>query len=494
MNCRHASEPVHITSPPDLTLKRRHFGWAKHVTQAATGTPSAAAPMPFLGVFCDRSADELVWEQRFSEFELAFLSNHRVGTVKLLPGTCYIEMARAMVRQQHGEACFALTNVRFQTILFLDEAELRGPPTVRVRLHPTRQEVSIMSRFDDGAWDEHALMELELRPAVPAEPLAVEAAQSRCPQTVDGATFYARTGNDYHGEFHALQRAWGRSDGSELLGVVEYSHAETRHAHLRSCAWLDACSHKLIWWRQHGGRPFYVPSVRSYAVLKPDVAANRTLWSHFAADPGTHAGKLRYFDEQREPVVQIEGWSFGFFEAGWLEGRRAQRHMYEVHWEPAVSPKARRSPRSLVLIGSPAASTVSYPTMDSQAGPTLAAVAFDGSAQLLSTLPSLQAALSLVQAIDTARPLWLTSCSAHGAGAGAGLWGLARCARLEALSLPLCCADSEWGPSLWRAMAEAEAEEPELDVRRGTVCVPRLATAPPPRSGPMRLMEEHPPL
>ena len=184
--------------------------------------------MPFLGVLCDRSADELLWEQRFSEFELAFLSNHRVGTVKLLPDTCYFEMARAMVRQQHGEACFALTNVQFQTILFLDEAELRGPPTVRVRLHPSRQEVSIMSRFDDGAWDEHALMELELRPAAPAEPLAVEAVQSRCPQTVDGATFYAHTGNDYHGEFRALQRAWGRGDGSELLGVVEYSHTERR--------------------------------------------------------------------------------------------------------------------------------------------------------------------------------------------------------------------------------------------------------------------------
>ena len=443
--------------------------------------------MPFLGVLCDRSADELVWEQRFSEFELAFLSNHRVGTVKLLPGTCYIEMARAMVRQQHGEACFALTNVQFQTILFLDEAELRGPPTVRVRLHPSRQEVSIMSRFDDGAWDEHALMELELRPAAPAEPLAVEAVQARCPQTVDGATFYAHTGNDYHGEFRALQRAWGRGDGSELLGVVEYSHAERRQAHLRSCAWLDACSHKLIWWRQHGGRPFYVPSVRSYAVLKPEVAANRTLWSHFAADPGTHAGELRYFDERREPVVRIEGWSFGFFEAGWLEGRRAQRHMYEVHWEPAAAPKARRSPRPVVLVSSPAVSTARYPTTDSQAAATVAAVAFDGSSQRLSTLPSLQAALCLVQATDTARPLWLTSCAARGAEAGAALWGLARCARLEALSLPLCCADGEWGPSLWRAMAEAEADEPELDVRRGTVRVPRLATAPPPRSGPMRL-------
>ena len=91
-----------------------------------------------------------------------------------------------------------------------------------------------MSRFDDGAWDEHALMELELRPAAPAEPLAVEAVQARCPQTVDGATFYAHTGNDYHGEFRALQRAWGRGDGSELLGVVEYSHAERRQAHLRT--------------------------------------------------------------------------------------------------------------------------------------------------------------------------------------------------------------------------------------------------------------------
>ena len=114
--------------------------------------------MPFLGVLCDRSADELVWEQRFSEFELAFLSNHRVGTVKLLPGTCYIEMARAMVRQQHGEACFALTDVAFQSILFLDEAELRGPPTVRLALDAATGRLAVTSRLESGAWDTHAAM------------------------------------------------------------------------------------------------------------------------------------------------------------------------------------------------------------------------------------------------------------------------------------------------------------------------------------------------
>ena len=58
---------------------------------------------------------------------------------------------------------------------------------------------------------------MSIKEAAPAEPLAVEAVQSRCPQTVDGATFYAHTGNDYHGEFRALQRAWGRGDGVGLL-------------------------------------------------------------------------------------------------------------------------------------------------------------------------------------------------------------------------------------------------------------------------------------
>ena len=129
------------------------------------------------------------------------------------------------------------------------------------------------------------------------------------------------------------------------------------------------------------------------------------------------AEKVTSFDERREPVVRIEGWSFGFFEAGWLEGRRAQRHMYEVHWEPAAAPKARRSPRPVVLVSSPAVSTARYPTTDSQAAATVAAVAFDGASQRLSTLPSLQAALCLVQATDTARPLWLTSCAARGAEA-----------------------------------------------------------------------------
>ena len=159
--------------------------------------------------FC-RSADEIVWQQRFSAVELAFLQGHRVGNVMLLPGTCYIEMARAVVRQQHGAVSFALPNVRFQTIMFLDEAAWRGAPIVRLQLDTDSALITITSRLEDGAWDTHAYLGLELQPggagAAPLDPTDV---RTRCPEHVTGDTFYASTGNAYSGEFRALTEAWG---------------------------------------------------------------------------------------------------------------------------------------------------------------------------------------------------------------------------------------------------------------------------------------------
>ena len=75
-----------------------------------------------------------------------------MGRVSLLPGTCYIEIARAVVRDQHGSTAFALPNVRFQSIMFLDEAALRGAPLVRMRLELGAANLTITSRVEGGAW------------------------------------------------------------------------------------------------------------------------------------------------------------------------------------------------------------------------------------------------------------------------------------------------------------------------------------------------------
>eukprot|EP00964_Phaeocystis_antarctica_P026781 scaffold15076_cov59-Phaeocystis_antarctica.AAC.1 len=161
--------------------------------------------MPFLGSISERSATSVVWEQQFSPFELAFLQGHRVGKVMLLPGTCYIEMARAAVRQQHGSVGFALANVHFQTIMFLDEVSRRGSPIVRLRLDTGGAQITITSRLEDGAWDTHAHMGLELRPGgAAAARLDPAEVQARCPEHVTGDALYGSTGNDYRGEFRAL--------------------------------------------------------------------------------------------------------------------------------------------------------------------------------------------------------------------------------------------------------------------------------------------------
>ena len=87
-----------------------------------------------------------------------------------------VEMARAVVRQQHGSTGFSLPNVRFQSIMFLDEAELRGAPLVRLRLERGSSQLTITSRVEDGAWDEHAFMQLALQPEGASGALFVPAA------------------------------------------------------------------------------------------------------------------------------------------------------------------------------------------------------------------------------------------------------------------------------------------------------------------------------
>ena len=354
---------------PPLRFRRRAFSWA-YQEQRTHSHREEAPTIPFLGSICERSAASVVWEQQLSPFELTFLQGHRVGKVMLLPGTCYIEMARAAVRQQHGSVSFALANVHFQTIMFLDEASWRGAPIVRLRLDTDGgAQITITSRLEDGAWDTHAHMGLELRPggaaAARLDPAEVRA---RCPEHVTGDAFYGSTGNDYRGEFRALAEGWGGGGAGETLGRVEYAHTETAHVHLRSCAWLDACSHPAIWWMEHKRRPFYAAAVRSYHILAMDVSANRELWSHLTVpDPASGTGDLRYYDASLAPLVRIEGSRSGYFEVGWLESRRAVRQMYQTRWEEAT-PTGSDTGSSMLLLGTQTAAT---PVLPSSAAPAL---------------------------------------------------------------------------------------------------------------------------
>ena len=459
--------------------------------------------MPFLGSIFERSATSVVWEQQFSPFELAFLQGHRVGKVMLLPGTCYIEMARAAVRQQHGSVGFALANVHFQTIMFLDEVSWRGAPIVRLRLDTDGAQITITSRLEDGAWDTHAHMGLELRPGgAAAAGLDPAEVQARCPEHVTRDAFYGSTGNDYRGEFRALAEGWGGGGAGETLGRVEYAHTETAHVHLRSCAWLDACSHPAIWWMEHKRRPFYAAAVRSYHILAMDVSANRELWSHLTVpDPASGTGDLSYFDASLAPLARIEGSKSGYFETGWLESRRAVRQMYQTRWEEAT-PTGSDSGSSVLLLGALPAATTATPVLPSSVAPVLVGgtegvlVLLAASRRGLKPLPMLHAALCVITRMATAPAPRLVLLSAmrnvdaprH--APHAGLLGLARCARQEAPLLRLSVLHAADPRGALRALsAWTGVDEPEVALYVAPVHarVPRLAPLPMARHGRLQL-------
>ena len=128
-----------------------------------------------------------------------------------------------------GAVCFE--QVRFSGIMFLDDAELDGAPTVRLALHSAPsgdRQIAISSRREASAWDNHATMTLAIENTsaqgrAPAEDRLKRAAvQSRCTSHVEAAAFYASTGNGYQGEFRAMSEAWasGRSEVSAAILVM----------------------------------------------------------------------------------------------------------------------------------------------------------------------------------------------------------------------------------------------------------------------------------
>ena len=168
----------------------------------------------------------------------------------------------------------------------------------------------------------------------------------------------------------------------------------------------------------------------------------------------------------------------GFFERGWLEGRRAQRHMYHTRWVEVTLIGSGCRP-SVLLLGSMPTNTTATPLPTQLAAPLLTGGTegvlglFAASRYGLEPLPMLHAALCVIMRMATAPGAQLVLLSAlHDSGAPqhaschaphAGLLGLARCARQEAPLLRLSVLHAADPRAALRALsAWAGVAEPEV--------------------------------
>ena len=280
-----AKEPGSRTAPI-IGFKRRTYLCDFLPQDSLPGVELPMEHTPMLGVpISSAAAEEFLWEQNFSPYELEFLKNHRVGFVSLLPGTCYIEMGRAVVRVIHEQTGFALTSVKFSTIMFLDD-ELDSAPTVRVSVHRKTGLLTITSQMEDSPWVSHSTMVLEVK-REKKEFLNLPAVRERCTEHVTAKDYYAKCGNDYRGEFKAMEEAWARDGGVEIISKISYGHNENENVHLRTMAWLDTCLHAPYWWCDHRCRPFYIAAVTSYHIRTMDASLNQTMWSVMQGSAGS---------------------------------------------------------------------------------------------------------------------------------------------------------------------------------------------------------------
>ena len=478
LNCRGAVYNFQPSSPNGL-YQRVSIAW-----RDCPIPERKLSYIEFLGQLVSDSGREKQWGQCFYRHELAFLQGHRVGWVSLLPGTCYIEFARALVLAEHGQRPFTLSRTKFENILFLDDADIRGIPQVRLHLDSQDGALIISSRTPGAAWIVNATMALQLTLSIQADALVIHKDHtSACGASyVAGAQFYAQTGNDYQGEFRALQEAWNSSSRG-ILSRVAYSRKETQHVCLRTCAWLDVCSHAALWWTDHQRRGFYAASVSSYNIQSTDVSHNQFMWALSIMADGTRTGSLYMHDASLACSVHVQGGTFASFEIGWLESRRAMAHLYHICWQPLPLESTRANCSALLIGENICASNPPRPSHVQQTAANLSVWALQMSlrievaVELLLSLfqvnAQMLAPVELLLATVSTQPVQQATVM-HPENAGG--WGLCRSVRQElsnsqVSSMDLCQKFTSFLPALMSNVAEAE-----LAIHRNSTWAPRLDT------------------
>ena len=164
--------------------------------------------------------------------------------------------------------------------------------------------------------------------------------------------------------------------------------------------------------------------------------------SSSSSSSSTSQSVLKYLSDDLRCRVQIDGSKLGFFDIGWLEVRRVQRHSYATSWENVVEVDETVRHTAL-LVGKPRGADSSNSGANQLLKASAATLfvhvtALEHARHALQPLIEVAAALSHLQAActHTAEVRLLTICTQPAGGqaryaCSAGPWGLARTVRQE---------------------------------------------------------------
>ncbi|MFE7134507.1 SDR family NAD(P)-dependent oxidoreductase [Streptomyces sp. NPDC057638] len=291
-----------------------------------------------------------VWEGPVDLAANAYLRDHQVQGVVVVPGTAYVELVVAAASGAFG-ALPVLRDVTYRRAIYLDPSG--PPPVVRVALVPGAEgawSFEVSSRFpDQPEFTRNADGGLEFpapgpgRATAAGEPRAT--VQGRC-RELTGEEFYgefAAKGNQWLGAFRGVTSLW-RGPG-EALARIEAppslgpagSAGDPHHFHP---ALLDACGHTLAaaMGASGGGgehEAFVLGGIaRARLYRRPGAGP---LWSHAvrtAVGPDAVTGTVTVRDEEGALIAELEGVALRFLEPR-PERRDTDGWLHDLAWRPA---------------------------------------------------------------------------------------------------------------------------------------------------------------
>ncbi|MEU5979170.1 type I polyketide synthase [Streptomyces sp. NPDC047315] len=345
---------------PGPAWERQSY-WFPQETPVPAAVPAAGHPLlgpPVPGA--DR-----VWEGPVDLAANAYLNDHQVQGVVIVPGTAYVELVAAAAHAAFGSMP-ALRDVTYHRAIYLPPSS--EPPLVRVALLPGADgswSFEVSSRFpdDEGEYARNVSGALEFAEPGPSTAASGgedrQSVRQRC-EELSGEEFYRRfaeKGNQWLGAFQGVTALW-RRDGEALARIeAPDSVAAADDPHHFHPALLDACGHTLAAAMADFDRPGEhdafvlggIGRVRLYGRPRGPV------WSHAVRtgeDAEAFVGTVEIRDEEGALIAEMEGVRLRFLVPRQM-ARDTGGWLHEVVWRPApaLAPPVRGDGYWLVFAG-----------------------------------------------------------------------------------------------------------------------------------------------
>ncbi|MBP2677204.1 MAG: polyketide synthase family protein, partial [Deltaproteobacteria bacterium] len=346
-------------SLPTYPFERSRYWVERRPAPAASYGAGVGGGHPLLGQRLESPAIQgLVFQSRLSPASPAFIGEHRVFDVVVLPGTAYIEMALDAAAGSDAAGTYpGLCDLAIHEAMIFGEEEVREAQVVVDSPAGADPGIRVYSRGaggdGGGAWTLHASARLSPGSGATAPDISLEEARRRCGREVPGDSLHARLrelGIALGPRFRGIAGLWcGTGEALARVELPTPAVGEVKSYRFHP-VWLDACVQTLagaMGVLGNGADPaVYMPiGIDSVEVCG---SPRGTLWSHAAvtgraaARGETVVGNITVYDEHGRVVARLTGISLKKADRNALAriaGRlpdEAEGWLYEPAWEPSL--------------------------------------------------------------------------------------------------------------------------------------------------------------